>query len=974
MWLLPKFLTQSFCKLILLVCLAGWIVLAQEEHISILSGQVTDVRGAVIIEAQLKLTNNNGLEQSTVTNTQGYFTFNNLALGKYTIEVISPGYTSYTKQAIEINKRKLTLNITLSPTLTREEVNIPSQNSSNPGLQNGLTTRVIRGKDLDMLPTGPGGLAATLRTLAVPTVGPNGPQILVNGFSNGRLPPKESIREIRINDNPFSAEYNQLGFGRIEILTKPGTDKFQGELYTHFNDESLNSRNPFSSYRAPFQSRLSGGNLSGPILTKRASFFMDAERYRAESNALITATVLTPNLNLIQLNQIHIAPEQRINISPRVDYQLNSNNTLVGRYAYINSSAKNAGIGNFSLASQALNINDREHTIQLTDTAIIGGKIVNETRFQYMHINREQKGLNQSTTIIVPEAFVGGGSMVNHSIKREDRWELQNQTIWNLDQHTFKAGVQLRGIVIENNSPQNFNGAFTFGGGLAPELDVTNQPINGLDAEPILVPITGIERYRRTLLFQRLGFSPAMMRSLGGSPTQFAIADGNARAKVQQYELGAFVQDDWRIRPNFTLGLGIRSELQNNIKNNFDIAPRISFAWAPTKYKWLRDTAIRGGLGIFYERFNEDLTLQANHLNGENLKQFLITDPIILSNYPMVPSATDFNNRAFPQTTIRIADNLRTPYTVQSSISVERQLPLNFMIAATFIHAKTRHALRSVNITAPLLDSSTNVLDYRSMNGEIFEYQSNGNFKQNELALNVTYSYQKKMTFYATYILNKARSDTDNPSTFPASTYNLAAEYGRSALDVRHSFYWGGWFSAPLGLDLYALMFARSGIPFNITTGQDQNGDNLYTERPAFAVDLTRPSVILTKFGAFDINPTPSQRIIPRNYGIGPSYFSTSLRISKSFNLGSETNATAHNGLPSQHNDRSILKNLLLRKYRLSFAVQVDNLFNRTNLGTPVGNLSSPLFGQSISVASPYNTENNSLGNRRIQLQVYFSF
>src|SRR5207247_9147747 len=141
--------------------------------------------------------------------------------------------------------------------------------------KNNANATVLKEKDLEALPDDPDELEAAVQALAGPSAGPNGGQIYIDGFTGGRLPPKEAIREIRINNNPFSAEFDRLGFGRIEILTKPGSDKFRGNAFFNFNDESLNSRNPFTINRARSQTRFIGSNLSGPIQEKESAFFMD---------------------------------------------------------------------------------------------------------------------------------------------------------------------------------------------------------------------------------------------------------------------------------------------------------------------------------------------------------------------------------------------------------------------------------------------------------------------------------------------------------------------------------------------------------------------------------------------------------------------------------------------------------------------------------------------------------------------------
>ena len=164
-----------------------------------------------------------------------------------------------------------------------EKVTVAETPISTEATENANQT-VIGGKDLDALPDDPDELSAALQTLAGPSVGPNGGQIFIDGFTGGNLPSKDSIREIRINQNPFAAENDQPS-ARIDILTRPGTDKLRGGASLNFTDESLNSRNPFavtSSKRTPFQIRQYDMNLSGPIVAKKASFFFNFGRIETD--------------------------------------------------------------------------------------------------------------------------------------------------------------------------------------------------------------------------------------------------------------------------------------------------------------------------------------------------------------------------------------------------------------------------------------------------------------------------------------------------------------------------------------------------------------------------------------------------------------------------------------------------------------------------------------------------------------------
>src|SRR6185369_465161 len=254
--------------------------------------------------------------------------------------------------------------------------------------------QVLSGKDLDALPDDPDELAAALQALAGPSIGPGGGQIFIDGFSGANLPPKQSIREIRINQNPFAAENDQPS-GRIDILNKPGTDKFRGALSFNFTDESLNSRNPFavsSSKRAAFQIRQYSGSLSGPLIKNKASFFFEVNRNETDDNELVRATVLDPAFNITQVGVGFLLPRRNTNVSPRLEYAINDRNTLIARYNFNRNETQNNGVGGFSLPSRGYNFTSTNQNIQLTETAVINATTINETRFQFNHSRNESLG------------------------------------------------------------------------------------------------------------------------------------------------------------------------------------------------------------------------------------------------------------------------------------------------------------------------------------------------------------------------------------------------------------------------------------------------------------------------------------------------------------------------------------------------------------------------------------------------------
>ncbi|HYO62982.1 MAG TPA: carboxypeptidase regulatory-like domain-containing protein, partial [Pyrinomonadaceae bacterium] len=882
---------------------------AQQQSAGTLRGVVSDPVGAVVVGATVTVADAAGVERTATTDEEGRYAFSALAPGSYTVRVSAAGFSFFEQAEVEVVAgRTQPLDITLAIAIEEEVVTV-TEEAISVEPENNAGAVVLRGEDLDALPDDPDDLSEALQALAGPSTGASGEgEIFVDGFSGGRLPPKESIREVRINRNPFSAEYDRLGYGRIEIFTKPGTDAFRGQAFFNFNDESLNSRHPFAARRAPFQSRRYGGNLSGPIVSKKASFFVDFERRDIDSNEVVNALVLDPATLLpVAFNQSLLAPSRRTEFSPRVDYQLNQSNTLVVRYSYERGRRDNSGVGDLNLPSRAFDTSDTQHTLRVTETAVINQAVINETRFQFDRERRTQEGGSFEPTLRVLEAFTGGGAQVGLSFNARDRFELSNHTSWAVGTHSLKAGARLRGVRLRDVSQSNFGGTFTFAGGPAPVLDANNQVVLDATGQPVLDTITSLERYRRTLFFQRAGLSAAEIRARGGGPTQFSLAGGDPEARVSQVDFGPFIQDDWRVRPNLTLSAGLRYETQTNIDSNFNFAPRVAFAWSPGAGGGGRAaTVIRGGFGIFYDRFGESFTLQAERFNGTRQRQFVITGASetgvdVLNLFPNVPTVEQLTAFQIQQTVRRVDEDLQAPYTMQVALSVERQLPARTTLSVNYIGARTLHVLRARNVNAPLpgtvdAQGRGGVRRFTDV-GNIFQYESSGRFNQSQLIVSANTRFSRAFSIFSSYTLNRARSDTDGPNSFPANQFDLSGEYGRSSQDIRHRFFLGGSINAlPWGIRLSPFVQASSGRPFNITTGRDLNGDTLFNERPAFATDLSRPSVVVTEFGAFDTSPIAGQEIIPRNFGTGPNFFTVNLRVGKTFGFGERAGAGVAGG------------------------------------------------------------------------------
>jgi hypothetical protein len=927
------------------------MLFAQSEN-GTLRGTLTDNSGAVIPGAAVTLTSGAATRAAT-TRLDGGFSFVGLAEGDYTLRVAYPGFGLYEKTVTLGAGKTVDLPVRLTVTAEKQQVTVKGDPGTGVSVEsdNNAAALVMKGQDLDALPDDAGDLNDMLQALAGPGAGPNGGQLYVDGFSGGKLPAKNTIREIRINQNPFSAEYDRIGMGRIEILTKPGTDKFHGNFGLFDSDAYFNSRNPYADNKADYSNRFFFASVSGAI-SKRATFYFNGEIERLNTDALIHAVSLDPvTLADSPVRATVLMPSHQLDLEPRLDYQLSTNHTLTVRWDYSQGSHDNNGIGQYSLLSRAYDSDNAAHEIRVTETAILSPKAVNDTRVAVDYNRSNQYGTTALPSIVVTEAFSAGGDQVGRAYDTNRRFELQNNTSIGHGRHTFRFGLRARRSSESQYSPSNFGGTYTFFGvGAAPVLDANNQPVAGQTAD-----IGSLEQYRRTLLFQKLGYSAAQIRSLGGGASQFSIAGGNPLAEVAQTDLGIYAQDDWRLRPNLTLSYGLRYEVQTNIGDHHDFAPRIGLAWAPRAQQGKpQKTVIRIGGGFFYDRVGANLTLQQLRYNGVNQQQFLIMNPDF---FPAIPVVSSLAAAAQPLNTYRMDANLRAPMMSQGAVTLERQLPGKTTVSTTYLAMHTTHTLRTVNINAPLPGSG--LLPYGNA-GNLFLYESDGTMNQNMLVATVNNRLSAKFSFGANYQFMSAHTDADNLA-FPSNTYDFKQDYARPTFMRRHRAFFFGSFLLPYGFRFNPNVVTASGVPYNLIVGRDLNGDTISNDRPAFATDLKRASVVVTRFGAFDTNPLPGAKIVPRNYLTGDPMWNFNMRIGRDFKFGRvKSESSPSPGSASKPEQR----------FTANFSFFVNNVFNHLNRGGWVGNLASPLFGQSTSINLFRETSNN----RRIQFGTTLNF
>jgi hypothetical protein len=914
---------------------------ASSADVAGIRGTLTDPNGALIPQAAVTLEHNDGSPaQTTQSSRDGRYSFTNVASGSYILHVAAAGFADYESRPFAIVETgSKTLDVHLRIETQQVHVDVSSDSGDETDPNHNAEAIVLHGKSLDDLPTDPTMLQQQLQAMS----GGEAPAMYVDGFSNGTLPPKNTIREIRINQNPYSAQNDtDPNSGMIEIFTKPGTDKLHGDIFVSGNDSAFNTQNPFTSSQPPYYSTNFNADLDGP-LSKSASYFLSFNRQSAQTNAVVDAEVLDATAqNQISFSQALPSPNTTTSFSPRVDLQIGTKSTLVIRYSSTQNNQTNGGIGQFNLANQGFNSKTLTQVLQAGNSQIFSSKVDNDTRFQYTRTRTSQTPYSTAPTLEVQGAFTDGGNNLGAFHDNRDSYELQNYLSIQAGKHYLSPGVRLRINRDANVSRAGYNGEFLF---------------------------STLAAYQTAALAlnQCEATHTAAQCNIAGA-SQFTITTGAPAATVNVIDFAAFYQDDWKLRPRFTLSYGLRYEIQNYISDHRDFAPRFGFAWGIGGAKDKPRFTLRGGSGIFYQRLSPGNILQAERQNGVSQQQYVVASPATYPNFPALGVQSS-------PTTYRISPVFRSPYSIMNSIGVDYPLGSHGRVSVEYDYNRGNHGLLLRNINAPLpgtYDATNPASGVRPYGGtqNIDEFESAGVTRNNRIATSVQFYTKGSFGFYAYYRYRVRNSDANGG--FVSNGYDIGADYGRSSWDLRNGI-WSEVTSPLLYQRIYVASYiqANSGLPFNITVAQDLNGDSQFNDRPAFATDLTRASVVRTRYGNFDTSPIAGQTIIPINYAQGPAVINIGTEIRRDFTFGPVLPPDPDEPHPSAAATAG-RKAYVERKYNLRLAIEADNVINRVNPGPPVGTIGSPLFGRSTSILGDSGAGGNA--NRVINLDLLFRF
>jgi carboxypeptidase family protein len=824
-----------------------------------ITGILLDPSGAAIPKAQVTLLGA-GPEVLTQTTTDGVgaFHFDNVTPGKYALQFHAEGFRDARIAATVTHKRFSPIRLVMQISVETENVtvatgiNVPLVSTETSENQN---ANAIDRNALDRVPVFDQDYITTMsRFLDDNATGTNGVTLVVNGIeANGPGVTPSAVQEVKINNNPYSARFSRPGRARLEIITKGGSPDYHGSLNFLFRDSVFDASNAFAVVKPPESRQYYEGSVTGPIgHSKRTSFLLSLDEDLQNQQDIIdtNAIAAAESLGFGQIAQTVPNPTHHFFGSGRIFHDLANGDQFWIGYSYEHRSVENQNAGGTTLPSAATNTRFLEHEINVSYLHQFSPQWLNQARFLVGHFDSPVVSIVPDAQIAVSGLFTAGGAQAD-----------SRRTEYHVDGTDFATYASSRHQV-------------SFG------IDIPDLSRRGLD--------DFTNRAGTYTFASAADYSAA-------TPATYLVQTGQGHVAFLEKILCAFVEDNIRVKPNFSLYLGVRYYWQNYFHddpNNF--APRVGFAYAPSAKS---KTVIRGGAGVFYDRTGPSPIGDLLHFNGVNLLRFIVDPPLV--SYPLDPSVVS----QIPVSVATLDPRAHIPYTLQYSIGVERQATAKSTFSAVYIGTRGIGMFRSIDANAPVLVSGTYVRPDSSF-GQIRQMQSEGYLKGNALELTFRGKPSKYFSGQIQYTLNRTENNTTGITFFPANSYNASADWGRADNDRLHKFDMlastqpSRFFTLGVGLSLY------SGKPVNITTGGDDNHDGILNDRPAGIARNTMP---------------------------GPGLIGLDLNLSHDFPL-------------SKAKKESRVFTLSLNSF---------NVLNHPNYVSYIGTQSSPLFGKPVAAQPP---------------------
>ena len=877
-----------------------------------LAGIVHDSTGAAVASATVTLENGTTAQSSA----NGHFEFRCVPVGAHHLHITAE---SFADADVDLTRPKQDVALTLIPQQVEQAIDVtgdaPAHGVDNT--ENTGASRTIQGDTLKELAEDPDDLKRQLQQLTAGNGGnPSSAIITVDGFqTEAQLPPKAAIAYIRINPDPFSAEYQEPPYegGRVEVYTKPGASRYHGALFMAYGGSALNARDPFSTSKGTIGKQRYGAELSGPVRKLGSDFALALQHRTIDTVAVVNAVSLDSAGNQVTVNQTVPTPQSQWSASARLAWQLGAKNTFISNYTATTNNLSNLGVGGNSLAEQGYGSADYEHVIRVTNITTVSPHIMHEGRISFAWSGTNFTPVSLAPQVQVSGAFSGGGAPLGAQRDHELLTNIFDDAIVTLGNHTVKFGTDMRIARMRMQNQQNTNGTYTFGGGNAPMLDASGNATGASET------ITALEQYRR-----------AQRNLPGGTPTAYTVVTGSSTINFTQVRANFFVQEDWKLRPNLKLSGGLRYQAQNRPSVPFTLIPRAGITWSPDKKQ---EWTFRLHAGMFGERYSTRDAIEFERL-GNPVRQSLLTyAPTSYTN----PLGTGGN---VIRTVRTFAPNYTAAFFSEVAFGAEHA-GKKLTEGVDYYILRLWNVPWVRNINTPLNGNPYGPRPF-APNLNILQSQNAGMGSGRAIFAHVGLQNYKPASFFLGYVY-VAINDYGDDDTFdqPQSNTSNAGEMAPRANQSRHNVFMNGTLHLPLKLDLSTEANGRSNRAFNITTGFDNNGDGNFNDRPQFAIG-NDPNAVTTPFGR--LVATGGTGTLRRNSGQLPWVAYVDMNLARSFIL-----------TPHAQKDRL---------QTLSVNVRSANILNHTNVTKAGGVLGSPQF------LRPYAADTG----RRIEFGIRYGF
>ncbi len=778
-------------------------------------GVVADPTGAIVPGAEVDLVDPTGAVASTNhSDGEGNFSVSAPHAGSYTLVVSGPGFRTVSTPltiappaASKIAVPAATalarpLHIVLPIAAMATQVNVNAETSEDlTAPEANRDSSVLTATDLKQLPIFDNDYQTAMSAFIDENVtATGGTGLLVDGVEANRVTVSASaVQEVRINQDPYSAQYYWPGRGQMEIVTKSAADHYHGQFNFFFRDSALNAQNALAPSKPFEQRRIYEGHVTGPIPhAAKSSFLASFDRAEEDLNSVVDAFVEpTPRNPTGALDANVASPNRDTEFSLRAAHQFNASSAYA-EYSYQDWTGENQGVGGQTLASAGYNNQYREDDAKLHIDTTLSPEMLNQLSLVGEHDFSRNSDVAEAPLIDVSGYFTGGSAQTD-SLAAEYNFRLYDMVSRQHGRHYMKFGFNVPHLnrrAFDDNT--NALGTYTFGPTLA--------------ADGVTVLTSALANYE------------------ADHPSGYSLNSGDTRFIYHQQEMGAFVQDQYKVSPRFSITPGLRYDWQNFLADRrLGFSPRVSFAWVLDQDSKL---IVRGGGGLYYDRFGSGPLLDlVRYQNARRRSVTLSLNPTAQPASGCVPISGCFNVAAAPPSLAELAPNAKIPYQEQYGLSIERQLGEKATGVVTVYSVRGIDSFRSVDINAPTPESDYTVRPNPAF-GRIRQMQPAGFFEGN--ALDVTYrgEFNRYFTGFGRYTWSHYESNTGGIGWFPQNQYAPNDEWSNSNFDRRQRLSMYAMVNPKSIFNLGAGIFARSGTPWTVLTGTDAYGDELFNTRP----------------------------------------------------------------------------------------------------------------------------------------------